>query len=26
MTLHGIPLYDADAEAADGIPGAVTAL
>ena len=26
MTLHGIPLYDGDAEAADGIPAAVTAL
>ncbi len=25
-TLHGIPLYDGDAEAADGIPAAVTAL
>lgn len=26
MTLHGIPLYDADVEAAEGIPAAVTAL
>ena len=26
MTLHGIPLYDGDVEAADGIPPAVTAL
>jgi len=26
MTLHGIPLYDADVEAAEGIPPAVTAL
>ena len=25
-TIHGIPLYDADIEAADGIPGPVTAL
>ncbi len=25
-TLHGIPLYDADVEARDGIPAAVTAL
>ncbi|MDP3138199.1 MAG: NAD(P)H-dependent oxidoreductase, partial [Burkholderiaceae bacterium] len=25
-TLHGIPLYDGDAEARDGIPSAVTAL
>ena len=25
-TLHGIPLYDADAEQRDGLPGAVTAL
>jgi NAD(P)H-dependent FMN reductase len=25
-TLHGIPLYDGDAEARDGIPAAVTAL
>ena len=25
-TLHGIPLYDGDAEAADGVPAAVTAL
>ena len=25
-TLHGIPLYDADGEAADGIPDVVTAL
>ena len=26
MTLHGIPLYDGDVEAAEGIPAAVTAL
>ena len=26
MTLHGIPLYDGDVEAADGIPPAVTAM
>ena len=26
VTLHGIPLYDGDAEARDGIPAAVTAL
>jgi len=26
MTLHGIPLYDGDLEAAEGIPAAVTAL
>ncbi len=25
-TLHGIPLYDGDAETRDGIPAAVTAL
>ena len=25
-TLHGIPLYDADAEARDGLPPAVAAL
>jgi NAD(P)H-dependent FMN reductase len=25
-TIAGIPLYDADAEAADGVPAAVTAL
>ncbi len=26
VTLHGIPLYDGDAEARDGLPAAVTAL
>tara|TARA_R110001606_G_scaffold83430_1_gene190471 strand:+ start:205 stop:756 length:552 start_codon:yes stop_codon:yes gene_type:complete len=26
LTLHGIPLYDGDVEAAEGIPAAVTAL